>query len=203
MRYMSKYILIVGCLFLIVNCTSTPAPEPEIVGFSIFPPLQYPGRGTAITANRTSIFLGRHDKVQGMDFSLFGNITDKEFNGSAFALVFNKTKGKANIYGMQIALANLNHGTTRIDGFQLGFAYNHSKMAHTVYGFQLAGLANLGKKNTVYGAQVSLYNQAESVYGFQIGLVNTTKNLYGIQIGAINMSAKNGLPFCPIINVGF
>lgn len=203
MNYLCKSILIFFISLCFVNCTTVPTPEPDIVGFSIFPPLQYPGRGTAINANRTSLLLGRHDKVSGTDFSMFGNITDKEFNGAALALGFNKTKGKAHIYGLQMALANLNYGTTHVGGLQIGGLLNLSKAAHNVYGLQLAGLANIGKKNTVYGAQVGLYNQAESIYGFQIGLFNKTKNLYGIQIGAINISSNNGLPFCPVVNAGF
>lgn len=169
----------VGCM------TVEKEPEP-IAGFSIFPPLQYPDKGGKIDASRTSIIYGHHDSVTGYDLSFFGNITDKEFNGIATSLVFNVTRGKTNVVLLQLAgLLNSNSGDARI------------------YGIQIAGLANTGAKTKVYGFQVGLYNEADSIYGFQIGVINKTKNLYGVQIGLANISYKNGLPFCPVLNIGF
>lgn len=173
-------------VFLQIGCTTVEKEPEPIVGFAIFPPLQYPAKSGKIDANRTSIIMGHHDSVAGYDLSFFGNITDKEFNGLATALGFNITRGKTNIAILQLAgLFNSNTGDARI------------------YGVQVAGLANTGGKTKVYGFQIGLYNEAESIYGFQVGLINKTKNLYGIQIGLANISYNNGLSFCPVLNIGF
>lgn len=203
-KHIGLFIIVVGLLSLNLACTTTQKEKPKVVGFAIMAPVQFPGKSTPIEANRTSVIWGNHDKVQGIDFSLIGNFTQKEFNGSALALGFNSTRGKADVIAMQLAgIANLNHGKTSIQGFQIAAGANYSGSSQSVYGFQLAGLANLGMKNKVYGFQVGLYNEAEAIYGLQIGLINRTKSLYGIQIGALNFSSKNGLPVFPVINVGF
>lgn len=180
------FALAIMALIFQTGCgTVEKQPEP-VVGFSIFPPLQYPGRSGKIDANRTSMVYGDHDSVQGYDLSLFGNRTRKEFSGIATSLAFNWNSGKTNVYILQFAgLVNANTSDANI------------------YGFQIAGLANAGAKTKVYGFQIGLYNEAEAIYGFQIGLINKTKSLHGVQIGLANISSKNGLPFCPLLNIGF
>jgi|GEM_PF-979348 len=193
-------------LFLLsVGCASTQKKEkPKVVGLALVYPVQFPSKEVPIEANRTSILWGKHDVVQGADLGFIGNFTEKEFNGTALSFVFNSTRGKADIMGLQFAgLINLNHGKTKIEGFQMAGGVNYSGGEHAVYGVQVAGLGNIGMKNKVYGFQVGIYNEAEAIYGFQIGILNRTKNLYGIQIGALNFSSNNGLPFFPIINAGF
>lgn len=186
-----------------VGCTSTPQKKPKVVGFAIVYPLQYPSKSVPIEANRTSILWGKNDYVRGMDFGGIGNFTEKEFDGSALSLVFNDTRGKAHIFALQLGVvANLNHGHTKVEGFQVAGGLNYSGDDQSVYGVQVAAL-NIGMKNKIYGFQVGAYNEAEAVYGFQIGVINRTKNLYGIQIGALNFSGNNGLPLSPVLNIGF
>ncbi len=191
-------------LLLQTACASDPKPEPQYAAFAIFPPLQSPmNKEEPVLVGRTSILWGSHDYVQGADVSLIGNFVNKEFRGSAGSLVFHSTSGKARIFAGQFSgVANFNHGDTKIEGFQFATAMNYAGGPQKVYGAQVGAL-NVGKKNKVYGFQIGAYNQAEAIYGFQIGVLNRTKTLYGIQIGLLNFSGKNGLPFCPVVNIGF
>lgn len=198
------YLVALTLMGLQIGCTSTQKEEPKIAGAAFFPPIQYPSREVPIMADRTSIIVGDHDVVHGLDKSFVGNFVNKEFKGVALSGVFHSTRGKAEIMGLQVStVANLNHGATTINCIQLAAGINYAGSNQSVYGFQLAGLGNFGGKNKVYGFQVGAFNQAEAIYGIQIGLINTTKNLHGIQIGALNFSGKNGLPIFPVINVGF
>jgi hypothetical protein len=205
MKY-SRLLALAALVTINVGCASSKSKreESKVVGFAIIYPIQYPSKSVPVEANRTSIFWGKHDYVQGADLGFVGNFTDKEFAGSALAIGFNVTRGKAHILAIQMAgLTNANLGATKIEGFQVALGVNYTGGNQSVYGLQLAGLGNIGKGNKVYGFQVGLYNEAEAIYGFQIGAVNRTKNLYGIQVGALNFYSNNGLPFFPVINIGF
>ncbi len=196
-------ILSLFCILISLVACSTKRTDPPIAGFSIFPPLQYPFKDTPIRAGRVSWLWGNHDSVHGVDVGMIGNIVNKDFNGTAFSTIFHSTGGKATLWGQMSGITNINRGKAEIEALQFAGITNIARGENIVYGLQFAGLANIGKKNKVYGFQMSAYNQAESIYGLQIGLVNITKNLYGVQLGLANFSKNNGLPFCPILNVGF
>lgn len=50
---------------------------------------------------------------------------------------------------------------------------------------------------------IGVVNYAKEVKGLQIGLINRTKHLRGVQIGVLNSSDDGGLPFIPVVNVGW
>lgn len=177
------------------------AAESYIPGFSLFPPFQVPKENKP-TISRVSIFYGKHDVVFWTDVGLIGNITNKEFIGAAFSGVFNYTKGKTYSPLQLAGLTNINLGETYIFGAQVALGLNSNSGKGAVGGLQIAALGNIAPLSKVYGAQVGLYNLAESVYGFQIGLINRTKSLHGLQIGLINLNASGPLKFFPVLNIG-
>jgi hypothetical protein len=169
----------------------------------IFPPLQYPGADESVVGIRSSLGWAKHKKMYGADFSPIGNITTSKFVGMALSGIFNRTEGKATIIFLQAAgLVNYNKAQTDVLGMQWTLGYNHSVGVNNIYGLQLALAGNFGKNN-IFGVQFGFVNKAESVYGFQIGLYNKVKNLHGLQIGLVNVCEHGGLPFFPVINVGF
>ena len=140
--------------------------------------------------------------MYGLDLGLTGS-TLEHFVGSSFSVIGNTTAGKgAIVTGFQIGgLFNWNESKSTIVGLQYAGIINLNRETSNLYGVQGAFI-NIGK-NHVHGVQVGLYNKAEVVNGFQIGLLNHTRELNGIQIGFANISKKGGLPFSPIINIGF
>lgn len=199
----SVICLLLAPAFFQVGCSTTQQ-KPKIAGTALFPPLQYPDKKTPIEAGRFSYLWGDHDVVHGADVGLIGNIVEKDFEGTSFAVLFHTTGGKAHAVGIELSgLTNLHYGPTNVEGFEVAGLVNYAKAEQRVIGVQVASLANLGMKTKVYGFQIGAFNEADSVYGFQIGILNRTKYLYGFQIGLLNIASHNGLPFCPVINVGF
>ncbi|RLB52469.1 MAG: hypothetical protein DRI90_22075 [Deltaproteobacteria bacterium] len=52
-------------------------------------------------------------------------------------------------------------------------------------------------------AQIGLVNYSEAVHGAQIGVYNHAGVLRGIQIGLLNRSEDGGLPWSPVMNLGW
>ncbi len=175
----------------------------DFPSFAIFPPIQYPQEEATIKGGRASVGWGKHKNVYGLDLGLVGNVTTGKFIGMAMSGIFNETRGNTYIVFMQYAtMLNSNSGKARIFGSQLTLGLNKNKAA-SIYGAQVAGIANLGMNNNIYGFQIGFYNEAKNIYGFQIGLLNKTENLHGIQLGLMNIHLKGLIKYFPIINIGF
>lgn len=189
------------------------------IGGGTFPVFaQLPDTDAKIKGMRLNPGWGYHKAVYGLDLSAVGGSTSEMFAGVQMAGVFNNNAGKTIITGLQGAGAlNRNAGLAHIGGMQLALGVNSAAKAITnVYGAQIALIANLGDNN-IYGLQSSIYNQAKTVRGFQvgivnraeavrgvqIGIVNKAKSLRGVQLGLANFSSDGGIPFFPVINVGF
>jgi hypothetical protein len=198
MKKSAQLFIVLFVLFFTFSAFAKSVPT----GGGILPFLQAPSSETAIKGIRINPGWGAHDVVYGLDFGLGGNTTTKDFVGLGLAGGFNHTQGNATIVLLQMALgANINSGKANIGGLQFSILGNYSPGETNVYGVQFSGVGNFGKNN-IYGMQIGVYNVAESVYGFQIGIVNKAKNLHGVQIGLANFN-ESGIPFLPIINVGF
>ncbi len=206
-RFQGKSGLPAACKILVMvgvlTCTDAFAAfTPLSVG--VVPPVQFPPNDFSITGFRASVIYGRHRDIYGLDLGLIGNITDQDFVGIGASGIFNITHGSTTILGLQVAGAtNINTNKTNIYGLQLALGMNVNTAAAKVAGLQVAALANLSGHTNIYGAQIALYNKAQSVYGFQIGLVNVCENLHGVQIGLINFNHKGTFVVSPILNVGF
>ena len=192
----------ISSLIFILSSTTALADDYIGPGTAIIPEVQAPDPDKEVTS-RFSFIYGRNKGVYGLDIGLVGNITDKTFAGTAFALGFNVTRGKAAIVGFQFGgLANWNTGNVYVFGLQASLGVNLNKGDGYIIGAQLAP-ANIAPKSNVIGVQVGLYNKAESVYGFQIGLYNEATSLHGVQLGLLNVHQKGALKYFPIINIGF
>ena len=188
-------------LFVLFSFQTQAAISP--VSVSIMPPVQFPPESFSVTGVRASVFWGKHRDLYGFDFGIIGNMTQQSFVGSAVSGIFNYTEGSTTIVGIQLAgIGNYNKNKTNVVGVQLATIANYNSAASSVTGLQIA-LANLSSHTDIYGAQIGVYNVAQSVYGFQIGLVNVANNLHGIQIGIVNFNHTGLFAISPIINIGF
>jgi hypothetical protein len=170
----------------------------------LIPPVQFPSSEYSITGLRFSLLYGEHRDIYGLDFGVLGNITNQSFVGTAVSGLFNITRNTTTIVGLQLAgAANINSNKTNVYGAQITLGVNSNSAADMIAGVQIAGLANLSEHTDVYGAQIGLYNRAQSVYGFQIGLVNIAQSLHGIQIGLANFNTTGLFYVAPILNIGF
>jgi hypothetical protein len=169
-------LLGVFSLTMLIGTTGFAAVTPLSLG--VAPPVQLPPQQYTITGARISLLYGNHSNVYGLDLGVVGNITQQNFVGIGLAGIFNATHGqtrvtnvntyKIAIYGLQLALfANYNKGEAELFGLQVAAA-NVSEFT-TVYGLQ-AGLFN--KAKAVYGFQIGIVNMASSLHGVQIGLLN-------------------------------
>lgn len=173
------------------------------VSFGLFPPAQFPPSQFSVTGMRVSGLLGRHRDVYGIDLGLGGNITDQDFVGLAVSGLFNVTNGSTTALGLQAAgLTNINTKTAHIYGLQIAALLNNNIGASSVNGFQIAAV-NKADHTVIRGAQIGIYNRAQSVYGLQLGLVNVCDDLHGIQIGLANFHHKGLFVVSPIINMGW
>ena len=155
------------------------------LSFGIVYPVQFPDDKFLIKGLRLNVLAGKTRGVQGIDLGGIGNITDMEMSGLQIAGLFNWNRGSATVTGLQAAIgANINVTTSNI------------------YGVQIA-IANIGELQSIYGAQIGLYNRADHVHGIQIGLVNVANNLHGLQIGLANYNAAGPFIISPLINFGF
>jgi hypothetical protein len=200
---MSKSIRIFLLGFVLLLCSGARAAISPL-SVSVLAPVQFPPGDFSVTGARVSAFWGHHRDVYGLDFGVIGNITDQDFVGLAISGIFNITHGTTTILGLQAAgVTNVNTNKTNIFGAQIALAINSNQASSSVTGLQAAILGNLAAHTDIYGAQVGLYNRAQSVYGFQIGLINDTDSLHGIQIGLLNFNRKGLFAVSPILNIGF
>lgn len=173
------------------------------VSFGIAPPVQFPQSEFSVTGLRVSGLWGRHRDMYGIDLGLGGNVTDQDFVGIAVSGLFNITHGSTTAIGLQAAgITNVNTKTTHVYGVQLAGLLNNNIGSSSVNGFQIAAV-NKADHTVIRGAQIGLYNKAQSVYGLQIGIVNVCDELHGIQIGLANFHHKGLFVVSPIINVGW
>lgn len=199
---MSKLIQkIIVAFAMLLGCRAYAFNSPVSIG--IAPPVQFPTRDTSVTGLRVSGLWGHHRDMYGLDFGLAGNVTDQDFVGLAASGLFNVTRGTTTILGLQAAgLTNINTKTTNVYGLQIAALLNNNIGASAVNGFQIA-LVNKSDHTVIRGAQIGLYNKAQSVYGLQIGLVNICDNLHGLQIGLANFHRKGLFYVSPVLNFGF
>jgi hypothetical protein len=191
---MKKLIFI--CLIL---TTSSLYAKSSILGGGVTPWTQFPNADTDIKGVRINAGWGYHGSVYGLDIG-FANTTDKAMAGIQMGFI-NTNFGQSLFTLTQLGLINYNHGKMYGFGIQAGFLNINVKDGNW-YGVQLS-VANFGK-NKIRGLQLGAYNEAESVSGLQIGIINKTNNLKGIQIGLLNIATgSGGLPFSPILNIGF
>jgi hypothetical protein len=173
------------------------------ISFGIAPPVQFPQSEFSVTGLRVSGLWGRHRDMYGIDLGLGGNITDQRFVGIAVAGLFNVTHGQTTGIGLQAAgITNINTTKANIYGLQLAGILNNNIGESSVNGIMIA-LINKADHTVIRGAQIGLYNKAQSVYGLQIGVVNVCDNLHGLQIGLANFHTKGLFVVSPILNVGF
>ena len=121
------------------------------------------------------------------------------------------------ITGLRVGAVGYNRAVAGIDvgllgnityqsfsGSALALLFNYNQVAANIYGFQVAGLANInGTGSSLYGVQLGLYNKVSNVYGIQLGLINVADRLTGIQIGLINFNNAGPFKVSPIINASF
>jgi len=173
------------------------------VSFGIAPPVQFPQSEFSVTGLRVSGLWGHHRDMYGLDFGLGGNVTDQDFVGLAVSGLFNVTRGTTTAIGLQAAgITNVNTKTANIYGLQIAALLNNNIGASSVNGFQIAAV-NKADHTVIRGAQIGIYNKAQSVYGLQIGLINICDDLHGIQIGLANFHHKGLFVVSPVLNVGW
>lgn len=100
------------------------------------------------------------------------------------------------IYGLRI---NVLYGKNEnLYGFDQGFI---NEINDTLIGYQSGFYNSSGK---VYGVQSGFLNTCDYLFGAQFGFINKANHLRGVQIGLLNYNpVSGGIPFMPIINIGF
>jgi len=173
------------------------------ISFGIAPPVQFPQSDTSVTGLRVSGLWGRHRDMYGIDLGLAGNVTDQEFVGLAVSGLFNITHGQTTaIFAQAAGLTNINTTKANIYGVQIAAVLNNNIGESAVNGLMIAAV-NKADHTVIRGAQLGLYNKAQSVYGLQVGVVNVCDNLHGLQIGLANFHNKGLFVVSPILNVGW
>lgn len=173
------------------------------VAFGIAPPVQFPQSEFSVTGLRVSGLWGRHRDMYGIDLGLGGNVTDQRFVGIAVSGLFNITHGNTTALITQAAgLTNVNTTKINVYGVQIAALLNNNVGESYVNGLMIAAV-NKADHTVIRGAQIGLYNKAQSVYGLQVGIVNDCENLHGLQIGLANFHHKGLFVVSPILNVGW
>ncbi len=200
MKTLFKKISLLSLTSTLFCATAFSAVTP--ISVSIVPPVQFPAQDFSVTGARLAI-VGKQEEMYGLDLGLIGNMTTQSFAGIAVSGLFNYNKGTTTAIGAQLAgLTNINTNKTSVYGIQAALAANINSAESKIYGVQFAAV-NMSSHTTVNGAQIGIYNRAQTVRGFQIGIVNVTENLTGIQIGLLNFHRKGLFSVAPIINIGF
>ena len=99
---------------------------------------------------------------------------------------------------LQISLYNEANTNSAMLG-QIGIV----NIAHEVETPFVVGVVNIVEDQIISLAQIGIVNRTRETIGLQIGVVNWTDRLRGVQIGLFNRSAKGGLPYSGILNVGW
>jgi hypothetical protein len=143
-------------------------------------PLQIVPETWDITGFRLNLIYGTNTNVSFLDFGLL-NRTKAQETGIMVGGVWNGVEGG-------------------VSGVQVAGLLNNSGSAYMMEGLQVSCLNISGD---VVGLQVGAFNNAKSVQGMQIGVFNYAEQLNGMQIGLININNGAGIPFMPVLNVGF
>lgn len=185
-------------IFLSVNiCASV---SPIGFGFTHKGELgQFPSEKSSVYGLRTNFFGIKNKKMVGIDFGGL-NISEDLYALMQIGVV-NITEKRANIFPLQVGLANYHKGTSKILGMQLGLLGNYNKKDAHIIGYQIGVLGNFGR-NHVYGVQMGVYNRATRIVGLQVGIVNLCDNLHGIQLGLLNVCKSCLFSMTPGINIG-
>ncbi len=103
---------------------------------------------------------------------------------------------KHNVMGIDAGLIN------HVSGTMLGIQSGKINISENCFGFQ-GGVVNK-TEHGIAVIQAGAINLIGSGSGIQLGFINVCDQISGIQIGLINLIRNGyGMPFCPIINVGF
>jgi len=161
------------------------------------------------------------NNVYGFQAAGVSNIVGKDVKGFQAAGVVNIVLG--NVIGGQ-ASGVVNHIKGHHNGIVIGGILNITEgktKKPTTKGFksQIAGVANIHKKDTSHVQIASLYNEADDIHGVQIcagvnlvknttkgtqisALYNYTGTLEGLQLGIVNVvdTVKSGMPI-GLINI--
>lgn len=157
------------------------------VAFSLFDPVQWPGRANSVTGVRFNVFYAEHRNLTGIDLGLFLpiNRVSRDMTGVQWGIYNGVDR-----HGGGIQFGAINYVGQDFTGLQYGI-----------------GNISYGK---VKGVQLGLYNQASAVSGLQFGALNVTDSLYGVQLGLGNLKNEpnesfpaSGLPFFPVFNWSF
>lgn len=128
-------------------------------------------QGSASTIQFAGILNQNNDTVQGVQFAGIINNNMNETNAVSFAGLMNQQKG--NMKGAQISgLSNVLQ--KNMDGVQVAGFANISNGIHR--GTQIAGFLNVANK--IYGAQIGVFNFADSIDGVSFGFLSYAKNGY-------------------------
>ncbi len=158
--------------------------------------LQFNAPGVQVPADsrvggfRLSLFHGRNDHVQGLDFGLISLSETATFSGVSFVAGLHRVTTEMS-GGASLSL--INHHTGRDSGFNGAFI---NKLNNTEGAFNLSFL-NIADGNTALdlgGVNVSQRSTA------QVGFVNVTKRITAFQFGFINAAENGFLPVFPILN---
>ena len=175
------------------------------------------GENRNLRGGAVSLYANGDESCMGFEASLFGNFSGNvsglqlagifniavhDMTGLQVATLFNGC-GR-NMTGMQVSLFG------NVAGESFGAFYEGPK---SMCGFQIAGVCNfcenlegiqVGLLNdcsgACNGAQIGVWNKAETLNGFQFGLVNFASSGSGIQIGLAN---QFGEAIYPIVNFSF
>lgn len=168
------------------------------IAIGVVPDIQYPLKGNDVCFLRLNLLAGQNNNVGVIDISTLVGIADGDVSGLQIAGFGNLVNNNA--AALQLAgFFNVVDGDC--SGIQIAGAVNYQNPASLFCGWQLAGFCN--NAGRMYGLQLGLFNQAAEMNGVQIGLINVAGTLKGVQLGLGNVDQSSGVPFIPILNIGF
>lgn len=185
-----------ACSAFAIACVAARADVPFQFGFWA-PDLQTAPVTEDVRGLRIDVLYGENRNVSGVDLGLV-NSTTGDFVGFGWAPGANLVDGSA-------------------AGVQWSWIYSHTAGEFT--GWQTAIVSRIGghgscglqtgwvtlNESDFTGAQIGLFNKAETLKGLQLGLVNWAERLDGgLQIGLVNYAANSDLcQVLPIVNWQF
>ncbi|MCP4753994.1 MAG: hypothetical protein GY866_24180 [Proteobacteria bacterium] len=170
------------------------------IQFSLFAPMQSVDETKDVRGLKINLLYGKNYAVRGADLG-FGVSRLNRLRGLQ-AMVLGGNFVEENVAGgAQMGLVGMSSVKGHINGLQsqvIGYNTSESQI-----GLQLVLVGMNHSKRELVGAQIGIFNRAESVIGAQIGLVNMCTRLIGVQIGLANFVTEGIFPFLPIVNVSF
>ena len=143
----------------------------------------------SVKGARLTLLHGKIDKMQGLDFSLFGLSETNTTTGVNLGF-WGAAKVNESMTGASLGIFNWIPGETK--GANVG-AVN---ITGNVNGANV-GFVNYSEGNTAFDLAAFSKSQSSTV---QVGIVNITDKINGVQIGLINC-AENGFFKCfPLVN---